>query len=246
MEPSDIAGLVLWLKADAITGLSDGDPITTWVDQSGEGNDATATGTTRPSYQTNELNGLPVARFDGVSDVMQIGSPLTLAHPYTIFYVGKYNSVDDTQLRRIIASFTVNWLMGPYQGVWQWYSGDGSGFADPGPDATDGAWVIHAVRADTASGTHFVWDLITETAPFSAARATPDAVGNIALGGGEPADSDVAEVVVYDTELSDGDRDAVVAYFREKWAGIGPVDSLITRSVLIDFENREVVITETS
>src|SRR5690606_14284499 len=40
-SPADIAGLKLWLDATAITGLSDSDPVTTWVDQSGEGNDAT-------------------------------------------------------------------------------------------------------------------------------------------------------------------------------------------------------------
>ncbi len=225
------AGLILWLKADAITGLNDGDRIDLWEDASPAGDDfvtSTLLDAVGPVYETGELNSLPVARFtEGWPNNagMEGVTPLVVTHPYTIFYVGKYNDVD-AQNRRIITSDSVNWLMGPHDGFWQWYSGD---FADPGPDATDGAWVIHAVRADTASGTHFVWDLITETAPFSAARATPDALGTLLLGysgNSIPAESDVAEVVVFDTELSDTDRDLVVAYLREKWAGIVPAQSI--------------------
>lgn len=59
--PLDIAGLQLWLDASAITGLSDTDPIATWIDSSGNGYDATqATSGLRPLYNTNILNGLPV------------------------------------------------------------------------------------------------------------------------------------------------------------------------------------------
>lgn len=39
--PDSISDLELWLKADAITGLDDGDEISMWVDSSGNGNDAT-------------------------------------------------------------------------------------------------------------------------------------------------------------------------------------------------------------
>lgn len=225
MQPDDIAGLILWLQADAITGLSDGDRINLWEDSSAEGNDfidSTIANVLGPVYETNELNGLPIARFtegSGNQAGMQGDPALVLAHPYTIFYVGKYNDTD-SQFRRIVSSLSTNWLMGPYSGTWQWFSG---GFATAGPSATDGAWVIHAVRAQTSSGTHFVWPLASEDAPFSAARANPAAIGTVALGYGgssEPAESDVAEVIVYDSELSDTDRDAVVAYLRAKWAGI--------------------------
>ncbi len=54
-----------WYKADAITGLSDGDAVASWVDSSGQGNTLTqSTASAKPSYQTNELNSLPVVRFD--------------------------------------------------------------------------------------------------------------------------------------------------------------------------------------
>lgn len=69
--PTDLGGdLKLWLPADQITGLNDADPVATWVDRSGSGNDFTAAGAARPTFQTNELNGLPGVLFDGVANMM--------------------------------------------------------------------------------------------------------------------------------------------------------------------------------
>ena len=74
--PSSISGLSLWFKADVIAGLNDGDAISTWLDSSGNGLNATQTATARPLYKTNILNSLPIARFDGSNDRMDIaGSP---------------------------------------------------------------------------------------------------------------------------------------------------------------------------
>ena len=58
------SGLVLHLDADAITGLSDGDTVSTWTDISGSGNSGSAIGA--PSYHTGVVNGKPVVRLDGV------------------------------------------------------------------------------------------------------------------------------------------------------------------------------------
>lgn len=68
--PDNLADLRAWYKADAITGLSDGDPVSTWSDSSGGGYDLTQTSTARPLYQTATLNGLPVVEFDGSDDYL--------------------------------------------------------------------------------------------------------------------------------------------------------------------------------
>ncbi len=70
-SPLDIAGLEYWFKADAITGLSDADPVATWPDSSGNGRDATqGVAGLRPTYRTSVQNGLPVVRGDGVDDIL--------------------------------------------------------------------------------------------------------------------------------------------------------------------------------
>ena len=59
----------LWLKADAITGLSDGAAVATWPDSSGLTNNATQPSAPyQPQFVTNGVNGLPVMRFDGVTE----------------------------------------------------------------------------------------------------------------------------------------------------------------------------------
>lgn len=62
----------VWLKADAITGLVDNDPVALWIDSSGNNNDAAqATAAERPIYKTGIVNGLPIVRFDGVNDSLE-------------------------------------------------------------------------------------------------------------------------------------------------------------------------------
>lgn len=94
ITPTDIPGLKIWLKADAIGGLSNGDPVGTWADQSGNGNDFTqATGGLQPLWETNQLNGLPIVRFDGIDDVLHTTAP-TGDGAWTCFLVIK--SVDNS------------------------------------------------------------------------------------------------------------------------------------------------------
>lgn len=63
--PSQVAGLQLWLKADALA-LADGNAVSSWTDSSANTLHAVqATGAKQPTYKTNIVNGKPVVRFDG-------------------------------------------------------------------------------------------------------------------------------------------------------------------------------------
>ena len=64
------AGAVLTLDSRFITGLSDGDPVSTWTDRSGSGNNATGSATARPTFQINEQGGQPAVQFDGLNDIL--------------------------------------------------------------------------------------------------------------------------------------------------------------------------------
>ena len=94
-DPTTITGCKCWLKADAgayndagSTLATDGQTVQQWNDQSGLGNNATqATSGSRPTFQTNEINtSLPVIRFDGSDDWMQVPSftigALAVVHKY--------------------------------------------------------------------------------------------------------------------------------------------------------------------
>jgi len=70
--------------------LSDGDPVTTLSDETGNGHDLTAN-SSAPQYVENALNGNPVVRFDGVNDNLDV--PFSnLAQPNHIFIVAQLQS----------------------------------------------------------------------------------------------------------------------------------------------------------
>ncbi len=70
-SPDQVAGLETWLEGRFITGLSDGDPVTTWEDSHTSNKDATqGTGAAKPTYKTSIVNGLAVVRFDGTDDYL--------------------------------------------------------------------------------------------------------------------------------------------------------------------------------
>lgn len=224
IQPDAVTGLIVWLQADGLA-FADGARVTLWESDDPAGNDFVETiidvGWDAPTFQTNELNALGVVRFSDGFEGMTGPPALSVARPYTILYVAKYNDTD-SQTRRVISSLDGNWLLGPYNLKWQWHPGS---FAADGPAVASGQWVIHAARARIGNGQHFLWDLDSEDAPFSSAvHVSPAALLRPALGRGgsnEPAESDVAEIIMYDNEISDADRDGVVAYLRFKWANVG-------------------------
>lgn len=203
-----IAGLKLHLKADAITGLADGAAVATWEDQSGEGNDATqGTAGERPTYQTNELNGKPVVRFDASDDGML--TSLTLVGPYTIILVERgragagLRTISSATANALISATRVDGLNAYINAVISNYSVAVDTPVILGlviPAAANGFYFVNGV--DRTSGTHHEnW-------------------GQVAIGseGGEYANTDLAEVIAYDSALSTADREAVEAYLAAKYA----------------------------
>lgn len=87
-----------WFKADgtvleAISGsdaAEDGDGVERWSDASGNGRHADqATSSKRPTYQTNEYNGLPCIRFDGTDDFLRTAAFTQDDQPSTLIAVAK-------------------------------------------------------------------------------------------------------------------------------------------------------------
>lgn len=69
--------------------LSDGDPVSTFADETGNGNDLTAG--TAPTFRTSQINGNPVVRFDGVGDFLDVAFG-AISQPFQTFAVVRLNS----------------------------------------------------------------------------------------------------------------------------------------------------------
>ena len=68
----DEPGMQFWGDAYALTGLSNNDPVGSFTDFSGNGRHATASGSARPTFKENQLNGKPIIEFDGVDDFLSL------------------------------------------------------------------------------------------------------------------------------------------------------------------------------
>ena len=95
-DPTSISGCVLWLDGadSSSTGMVlNGSFVAVWRDKSGNSNNASANGTTRPVLTPNGLNGKSVVTFDGVDDALQITANAAFnTNALTYFVVFKQDS----------------------------------------------------------------------------------------------------------------------------------------------------------
>lgn len=107
-KPTQIPGCQLWLTAEAVTGLRDGDPLAVWPDRSGYDHHAVQTEKQkRPTYQAQGIGRQPAVRFAGADDSMtlEFSEPST---DHTFFFAydqptpGKHNNfLFDAQAGRL-------------------------------------------------------------------------------------------------------------------------------------------------
>lgn len=94
-----------WHDANALS-LSDGFPVTTFSDISGNGNDFNQyTSTRKPTFTASATNGMPALSFDGINDYMETGADASLdASNISYFVVYQKATLDDQNM--ISAKYT--------------------------------------------------------------------------------------------------------------------------------------------
>lgn len=110
-SPRSLPGLKVWLDATDINGdfstannPSNGTAVSTWVDKSGNANNATqGTALAQPVVATNSINSLPVVDFNGSTHFMDFGNILGTvlggtSSKFSIFLVGNFDSLNDEAL----------------------------------------------------------------------------------------------------------------------------------------------------
>lgn len=229
-SPRSLPNLVLWLNASLITGLVDGDPVTTWADLSGQGNHATqGTGAAKPLYKVGIANGRPGVLFDGVDDFMSLtaGAAETLmGAARTVFAVVKW--VATLNDMRIVSASNAGGngrfaLRVGGSTLWQAVYTTGaaganlnlSGVNNP---STSVAQIMDSVQSG-ASFTASVNGLLGATA----VDAGVEAAGVAALGANGPGTGSfgnlyILEVVAYSAALSAADRARVRRYLGAKYS----------------------------
>jgi len=202
--PNTITGLLAWWKADAITGLSDGAPVSSWPDSSVNGNNATqASSGNRPLYKTNILNGKPVVRFDGSNDFLEFSELINIR---SAFFVVKHNTGNQDYAP----------LLG-HSSLYDWAGGEGSALFEPtntDADIRNGTIQINGIDDTPVTAvkpTEFVAISVVAVGDTRAQFITND------RNAGRYWNGDFAEIILFSTSLSDADRDAVRDYLRTKY-----------------------------
>lgn len=221
----DSTNIVLWLRGDTVSG-ADGDAVGTWLDWSGNTNNATqATGGLKPLLKTgnNGINGKRVVRFDGVDDQMagSFAPGSTGMSVYMVARTGASTTANATILSSggAIGTAGIDWFFGLGTGG---SAGAGAAGAteNVGLGAVSGiatnttfygrwktnkvAWAIDGVNSGTPADTSFP------------AGTFNYLVGN--NGGGTTLfKGDIAEIIVYKTTTSSGDDLTIKTYLKTKY-----------------------------
>lgn len=209
--PGTIPGLAMWLQADKIQGLSDGDPVATWSDQSGSCNNATqTTASKRPTYRINQLNGLPAVFFDASDD--GLATPVNPPTSTTIFSVYSSRAAQSGYLLNGGPSF----FMGPYASRYRVFTGQ----YITGPAVTSGRWIFQTFRQSGSLAEMY----IDGSAAGSTKRLVNPSTILLARQGTYSArlDGYVAELLVYTRTLTNGELQTVHDWLENKYIGPPP------------------------
>ena len=221
-SPAHITGLAGWWKADSITGLADGTQVDTWSDSSSNGRNATQTGAGRPTFKTNILNGLPVVRFDG-GDHMIISS-YTHGSKFAIFAVVIENSTTGTQ-------YVFEQGTSSSQQVYLWKDGsqvmyfgyhDGTTWRDYTKTWSPTVGVAYILDGGTGATNNVVGiSGTTDSTPARTGYPVSASQGanigrSFSLSSGY-FNGDIAEIIIYNADLSIVERALVRNYLSRKW-----------------------------
>ena len=240
-SPSDISGLQLWL--DATTGLfdatsggnavtTDGSAVARWEDQSGNGRHVTqSTSNNRPVLKTAIQNSKNIVRFDGSNDVLTRSSFLFSQPSSSVFIAMSSNCATDRRLLCECSTTISNPIFGLVQSDLSvstelsiFYRYDSSVIAINHPNlgtAFDNTFRLIAITDSQTVINSYINKVSTGTVAYSRG---PTSVNNFCIGAlqrsnlGSAWAGDVAEVIIYNSVLSQSDRDRVSDYLYAKWA----------------------------
>lgn len=222
-DPRTIVGLKFWLDASRISGLSDGAAVAQWDDSSGQGNHATqATAANQPVYKAGVINGRPVVRFDGSNDSLR--APFGLAHQHTQFVVLRF-VVAGGSPAGFFASDNTSYAGGfIYTGGKLCVYETGANFSEGSTETAGVASIQSFISASTGLNyRHFKNGAeIVKTGTNNIGTGTPS---QYVLGARANSTSfsncDIAEVLCYNSALSDSDRARVQNYLGAKYGIAG-------------------------
>jgi autotransporter-associated beta strand protein len=227
IQASPATGSAVWLDAAMISSMAknsdgtggtpaQGDGVGRWTSLSGSN---WVSSTSKPTYQTNVLNGLPVLRFAGgipfMSNVVAQGSTVFIVYKQTGNLNNYLNPLDSQG-----QTPTSGWLHLLNNSNLRCLT-KGGGQVSVGSTFPSTNWAVQAVQLQTND--YRLW--INESA-YGPSTATNQFTAFTHLG----IPGDFAEVLIYTNLLSASDRTTTISYLQKKWLGVSGT-SAVTNSL---------------
>ena len=196
--PAPVDGYIAWYTADSISG-------TTWTDLSTYSNDATIGGS---GYSVTSTTGNGATKtfnvLEGTTNTTVTFPAGILPSTYTFFHVARYNGSSNY---RIFQDSTANWL----SGFWNGTSGvafHGAWLNQTGVHGTNWFYSTDQANLYRSNG--------VERGTISGGSSATNLRVNISAYT-EFSDFQIAEILVYNTELSSADYQTTEAYLSAKY-----------------------------
>lgn len=225
-------GLQLWLKADAGVTTNSAGAVTAWADQSGQGNNAAQTDdTAAPLFVSGAQNGKPALRFDGANDYLEVPDSPSVAVTGDISSFFVVNFADFAGYRAVWGHTAGpggnlpapnDYYVVPGSAIPRLFRGDGAsdlGSVDGTSRLRAGTYLVAGFEMAGTTVTHYLNGQAAGTGQITAVPAD----GGNPLKIGTRHDlftkmkGDIAELLIYNTALSDTDRDSVINYLKVKY-----------------------------
>ncbi|MFC1771069.1 hypothetical protein ACFLZV_04190, partial [Candidatus Margulisiibacteriota bacterium] len=239
--PGSVSGAVLWLSsADrGSLSVSGNNKVRTWIDKSGSDRSVTQTNETyKPEFITNLLNGKPMLRFDGSDDrLSDTNLPLIPTDNSVAIFVVFILKGNPTSQGAIFAQYpdsndaTNHYIMvDNYDGedpdihifVYdQWPPGGGYLVSGTDTIGKEHAYLVSTILDGSDRNLHINGVLMASDSSSieTYGGATPT---RFDIGRGAAVtnclNGDIAELIIYDSDLSNSEREQVEKYLMEKWS----------------------------
>jgi hypothetical protein len=228
-----VAGASLWFNADAITGVSNGAGVAVWEDLGSQGVDVEQTfdPAKQPTYVTNELNGRPVVRFDGLGQNLKSVNNVSITQPNQVYVVFRIDIPEaDADINRRVLDVetaaagstdnasrqTMSVRQDPTVTTngWQYHAGSGASSASKPTD-----WGINEI---VVNGSSSHWDRNGQE--FTSGNfGTRNLNGRLAIGSRHTEiqdffDGDIAEIIHFDNPLNSAEVTILNSHLSAKYA----------------------------
>lgn len=239
-DPTSITGCALWLDPNSLSAThNDGDLVSSWADETANNNDASSSGTARPTFRDGSdfYHGEPTLEFSGGDDKLTVAADASLDNgqfTYAIvcryddlrensdprWLLNKVNTNASTVGLRVADKEAANSASGKYQGFLRLDGSESTVEEVIGRGPSKQAWTVLLLRYDGTDLELYVDEHLAATEAASGSADT-DNSGALYIGNHSSANTawigHIAEVVVYDNAISDANRDDLIDWLKAKY-----------------------------